>query len=104
MKVSNPSITWSNRTTLVTGVPPSKHGVVLNGRVVRDGPRSPVSVEEWRDKAELVRVPKVYDLAHEVGLVTAEVDWPATSKAGTIKLDFSGKSESQRCHRTGNGC
>ncbi|HRH97847.1 MAG TPA: alkaline phosphatase family protein, partial [Prosthecobacter sp.] len=28
MTVSNPSITWINHTTLVTGVTPAKHGVI----------------------------------------------------------------------------
>ena len=29
MKVSNPSVTWPNHTSLVTGVRPEKHGVFL---------------------------------------------------------------------------
>ena len=35
MTVSNPSITWINHTTLVTGVTPQKHGVLFNGLLVR---------------------------------------------------------------------
>ena len=35
MTVSNPSITWINHTTLVTGVEPRKHGVLFNGLLVR---------------------------------------------------------------------
>src|SRR5213595_1744143 len=38
MTVSNPSITWINHTTLVTGVNPQKHGVLFNGLLVRGGP------------------------------------------------------------------
>ena len=31
MTVSNPSVTWPNHTTVVTGVRPDKHGVLANG-------------------------------------------------------------------------
>ena len=31
MQVSNPSVTWPNHTTLMTGVHPEKHGVLFNG-------------------------------------------------------------------------
>src|SRR5262245_5930175 len=44
MKVSNPSVTWPNHTTLVTGVRPEKHGVLANGVLVRSGPGVPVFV------------------------------------------------------------
>ncbi len=35
MKVSNPSVTWPNHTTMVTGVRPRRHGVLANGVLVR---------------------------------------------------------------------
>src|SRR5688500_3265372 len=35
MVVSNPSVTWPNHTTLATGVPPAKHGVLFNGVLER---------------------------------------------------------------------
>ena len=38
MTVSNPSVTWNNHTTMVTGVKPEKHGVLYNGLLVRQGP------------------------------------------------------------------
>jgi predicted AlkP superfamily pyrophosphatase or phosphodiesterase len=53
MTVSNPSITWINHTTLVTGVNPRKHGVLFNGLLVRNGPTMPPAIDQWRDKAEL---------------------------------------------------
>ncbi|HZN10578.1 MAG TPA: alkaline phosphatase family protein, partial [Blastocatellia bacterium] len=77
MKVSNPSVTWPNHTSMVTGVQPDKHGVLYNGILVRGGPNRPPRVEPWRDKAEMVRVPTVYDLAYKAGLTTAQVDWVA---------------------------
>lgn len=87
MTVSNPSITWINHTTLVTGVAPRKHGVLFNGLLVRQPPLPPL-VEPWRDKAELVRVPTLYDVAHQSGLTTAQVDWVAILNSGTIDWEF----------------
>ncbi len=88
MKVSNPSVTWPNHTTLVTGVPPAVHGVLFNGMLLRQGPRLPVRIEPWRDKAEMVRAATVYDLAHRAGLTTAQVDWVAIQNPGTITWEF----------------
>ncbi len=88
MTVSNPSITWINHTTLVTGVNPRKHGVLFNGLLVRNGPMQPPKVEPWRDKAELVRVPTLYDVAFKAGLKTAQVDWVAILNSGTITHEF----------------
>src|SRR5262245_52515947 len=34
MEVCNPSVTWPNHTTLVSGVRPAKHGVLANGVLV----------------------------------------------------------------------
>src|SRR5262245_50487984 len=61
MTVSNPSITWPNHTTLVTGVRPAKHGVLFNGFPVRQGERAPVKIEPGHDKSELVHAVTVYD-------------------------------------------
>jgi predicted AlkP superfamily pyrophosphatase or phosphodiesterase len=88
MTVSNPSITWINHTTLVTGVNPQKHGVLFNGLLVRDNPTGALAIEPWRDKAELVRVPTVYDAAFKAGLKTAQVDWVAILNSGTITHEF----------------
>ena len=37
MRVSNPSVTWPNHTTLMTGVHPDQHGVLYNGLPERQG-------------------------------------------------------------------
>ena len=89
MTVVNPSITWPNHTTLVTGVTPQKHGVLYNGLVTRLGPGKPIRNEQWADKAKLVRVPTVYDAAFDAGLTTAEVDWVAITRPGTINWSFA---------------
>jgi predicted AlkP superfamily pyrophosphatase or phosphodiesterase len=88
MRVSTPSVTWPNHTTLVTGVHPEKHLVLYNGTLTRRGPDEPVGVEPKRTKADLVAVPTVYDLLHAKGLRTAGVNWPATRESGTIEDDF----------------
>jgi len=88
MSVSNPSITWINHTTLATGVTPRKHGVLFNGLLVRHGPDQPPVVEPWRDKAELVHAPTIYDAAFKAGLKTAQVDWVAILNSGTITHEF----------------
>jgi predicted AlkP superfamily pyrophosphatase or phosphodiesterase len=87
MKVSNPSVTWPNHTTLVTGVRPEKHGVLANGVLVRGASDVPVFVDGRRDQRELVRVPTLIDAAHAAGLRTAEINWPCTR--GSKSLDDS---------------
>ncbi|HUR56557.1 MAG TPA: ectonucleotide pyrophosphatase/phosphodiesterase [Opitutaceae bacterium] len=89
MTISNPAITWPNHTTLVTGVPPRKHGVLYNGLVVRQGTDKPIKIEPWVDKSRLVRVPTVYDAVFNAGLTTAEVDWVAITRPGTITWSFA---------------
>ena len=87
MKVSNPSVTWPNHTTLLTGVRPEKHGVLANGVLVRGGIGSPTKVDPKRDQRDLVRVPTIVDIAHAAGLKTGEINWPCTR--GSTSLDDS---------------
>jgi predicted AlkP superfamily pyrophosphatase or phosphodiesterase len=88
MTVSNPSVTWPSHTSMVTGVSPARHSVLFNGMLVRPGPRAPVKVEPWRDKQEMVLAPTIYDVAHQAGLTTAQVDWVAIQNPGTINWAF----------------
>lgn len=88
MTVSNPSITWPNHTTLVTGVSPRRHGVLSNWLTIPKGPGLPPATEPWRPKAELVHAPTVYDAAYRAGLRTAQVDWVAIQDSGTIHDEF----------------
>ena len=88
MTVSNPSITWINHTTLITGVEPRKHGVLFNGLLVRKDGVPPV-IEQWADKSRMVFAPTLYDLAHQAGLTTAESDWVAITNPGTINWSFA---------------
>ncbi|MFO1498383.1 MAG: alkaline phosphatase family protein [Verrucomicrobiota bacterium] len=101
LKVSNPTVTWPNHTTLVTGVTPAKHSVLYNGRLVHGGPGLPVRIEPKCDQAELVAVPTVYDVFHRAGLRTAAINWPCTRNAGTIDDNFPDVPEMVR-HTTPN--
>jgi predicted AlkP superfamily pyrophosphatase or phosphodiesterase len=88
MKVSNPSVTWPNHTSLVTGVRPEKHGVLANGVLVRGAVDVPVTVDPKRDKTDLVRTPTIYDAAHAAKLSTAEINWPCTRGAASLDDSF----------------
>lgn len=82
---SFPTVTWPNHTTLVTGTPPAKHGVIGNNYLDRKS-ASPVALipDPLFDKDQIVKVPTIYDAAHNAGLVTAGIVWPATRNARTL--------------------
>lgn len=88
MTVSNPAITWPCHTSLITGATPRKHGVLFNGLLVRQGTNKPPKLEPWVDKSKLVFMPTLYDVAHAAGLTTAESDWVAVTRPGTIAWSF----------------
>jgi predicted AlkP superfamily pyrophosphatase or phosphodiesterase len=80
-----PTVTWPNHTTLVTGVSPGKHGVIGNNYLDREKVKSiPFIPDPLFDKSEIVKVPTIYDVAHEAGLKTAGIIWPATRNAKTL--------------------
>ena len=87
MRPVNPTVTWPNHTTLITGVTPAKHGVLFNGLLKRD-PGVPPRVEPWLHRDEMVRVKTLYDVAHARGLTTAQVDWVAIQDAPTVTWAF----------------
>ena len=87
MRPVNPTVTWPNHTSIVTGVTPAKHGVLFNGSLIRQ-PGAVPRVEPWVDKKEMVRSPTLYDLAHGRGMTTAQVDWVAIYNAPTITWEF----------------
>lgn len=88
LRVSNPSVTWPNHTTLVTGVHPEKHGVLFNGRLLRSTSGQSVTLDGERDKTDLVAVPTVYDVLHAAGYRTANINWPCTRAAETLDDNF----------------
>jgi len=92
MRPVNPTVTWPNHTSIVTGVTPAKHGVLFNGTLVRD-PGVPPRVEPWRDKKDMVHVPTLYDAVHEKGMTTAQIDWVAILNASSIDWEFPERPE-----------
>jgi predicted AlkP superfamily pyrophosphatase or phosphodiesterase len=87
MRPVNPTVTWANHTSMVTGVTPAKHGVIFNGLLIRE-PGVPPRTEPWRDKKDMVKAGTLYDAAHARGLTTAQVDWVAIFNAPTITWEF----------------
>lgn len=85
----NPTVTWPNHTSMVTGVTPAKHTVIYNGWAVRGGEGEPLKVEPHVPRRELVSGRTLYDAASEAGLTTAEVDWVAIEKAENITWSFA---------------
>ncbi len=84
LRVSNPTVTWPNHTTLVTGVHPNKHSVLFNGVLVRFGPGKPVAINNGCDQQELVAVPTLFDRLHAAGYRTAGINWPCTRNAAGL--------------------
>ncbi|MDQ3441362.1 MAG: alkaline phosphatase family protein, partial [Planctomycetota bacterium] len=87
MRPVNPTVTWPNHTSIVTGVTPAKHGVLFNGSLIRGRGLVP-RIEPWVDKQDMVRVETLYDVAHARGMTTAQVDWVAIYNAPTITWEF----------------
>jgi predicted AlkP superfamily pyrophosphatase or phosphodiesterase len=72
-----PSITFPAHTTMVTGVNPSRHGVLSNEVFDPDGKLG----GGWNWYAGDVKVPTLFDRARDAQLKTASVTWPATAGA-----------------------
>jgi predicted AlkP superfamily pyrophosphatase or phosphodiesterase len=89
MHTINPTITWPNHTTMVTGLHADEHGLLLNGTILRTNGWPPVRVDPMIDKEKMVHAPTVYDAAHKAGLTTAQVDWVAINHAPTITWAFN---------------
>src|SRR3954469_5157395 len=96
MKVCNPSVTWPNHTTLISGLRPDKHGVLFNGILVRPGVGEPVAIEPKRDASELVGVQTLPDILHKAGMRCAEIDWPCTRNSPSYEDSFSDVPEQVR--------
>ncbi len=88
MQPINPTVTWPNHTAIVTGVDASQHHVVFNGLLEHPEKDEAPKIEPWRDKDVMVHSPTIYDVAHEAGLTTAQVDWVAIYNAKMIDWKF----------------
>lgn len=91
-----PTVTYPSHTTLVTGVSPSKHGILANT------PFDPYGKNwgGWYWYAEDIRVPTLWDAAAAAGLTTANVDWPVTVGADiTYNIPQYWRAESADDHK-----
>jgi predicted AlkP superfamily pyrophosphatase or phosphodiesterase len=88
MRVSDPSITWPNQTSLITGSHPDRHGVLLNGGLERRGPGELVKYFASRTQQELVRVPLLFDILKQHGQSSAAINWPCTRGSASIDDNF----------------
>ncbi len=85
MECSFPTVTWTNHTTLVTGVHPGRHGVLANAYFDREQRKKiPLIPDPIFNKDEIVKTPTIYDAAKGAGLMTAAVIWPASRGAKTL--------------------
>ena len=85
MEAVFPSTTWPTHVSLVTGVRPERHGVAGNHILNRQTGRvEDLTGDPIHDASALLRVPTICDRAHDAGLKTAAVDWPATRHATSL--------------------
>lgn len=85
MRASDPTVTWPNHTTLVTGVTPARHGVVGNNYFDRvKNEKVTLIWDPVLDKDQIVKVPTIYDIAKSAGLKTAAIHWPASRNARSL--------------------
>lgn len=89
MQPINPTVTWPNHTSMVTGMKASAHHVLVNGLIEDQRGDHAAHVNAEASKTQLVAVPTVYDAAHAAGLTTAEVDWVAIAHADLINWSFA---------------
>jgi predicted AlkP superfamily pyrophosphatase or phosphodiesterase len=69
-----PTVTYPSHTTMVTGVNPGTHGIVANPAWDPFGQ----NYNGYRWYEEDIRVPTLWQLAHQKGLRTALIHWPVT--------------------------
>jgi predicted AlkP superfamily pyrophosphatase or phosphodiesterase len=75
-----PTVTYPDHTTLITGVWPDVHGIVNN--TVFDPKRNFDGAWYWY--AGDIRVPTLWDAAHQAGMGTASVSWPVSVNATSV--------------------
>jgi predicted AlkP superfamily pyrophosphatase or phosphodiesterase len=89
MQPINPSVTWPNHTTLITGVNAAEHHVMANGLITLPGDGSEIAVKPWVPKEELVHARTLYDALAERGMSTGQVDWVAIYGTKNVRWSFA---------------
>lgn len=77
-----PTVTYPSHTTLLTGVSPAEHGVYNNYEF---DPGQDFG-HAWNWYAAQIRVPTLWQAAHQAGLRTASVGWPVS--VGATDVDW----------------
>jgi predicted AlkP superfamily pyrophosphatase or phosphodiesterase len=77
-----PTVTYPSHTTLLTGLSPAEHGIYNN---LEFDPKSTFA-NAWYWYAQQIRVPTLWQAAHEAGLSTASIGWPVS--VGATAVDF----------------
>lgn len=75
MKSVFPTVTYPNHTTMVTGVPPAKHGILSN-TVFEDGPTT-----KWYWDSNSIKSKTLWDYIQEKAKTSAAIHWPVTQNA-----------------------
>lgn len=89
MQPINPSVTWPNHTTLITGVTAAEHHVMANGLITVPADGSELQVKPWTPKEQLVHARTLYDAVAEQGMSTGQVDWVAIYGAKNVRWAFA---------------
>lgn len=80
-----PSVTWPSHTSLITGATAAKHGVIGNSVFDRRAGRELVYIGDPElEKADAIKVPTLYDVAHAAGLKCGSVIWPCCNGAKSL--------------------
>jgi len=77
-----PTVTYPSHTTLLTGLSPAEHGIYNN---LEFDPKNTFA-NAWYWYAQQIRVPTLWQAAHEAGLSTASIGWPVS--VGATAVDF----------------
>jgi predicted AlkP superfamily pyrophosphatase or phosphodiesterase len=88
MQPVNPTVTWPNHTSLITGVDASVHHVMANGLITFPANGAAPKTEPWVPKDTLVHAQTLYDAAADAGMTTGQVDWVAIYEAKNVRWDF----------------
>jgi predicted AlkP superfamily pyrophosphatase or phosphodiesterase len=89
MQPINPSVTWPNHTTLITGVTAAGHHVMANGLITLPADGGEVQVKPWVPKEQLVHATTLYDALAARGMSTGQVDWVAIYGAKNVQWAFA---------------
>jgi predicted AlkP superfamily pyrophosphatase or phosphodiesterase len=68
-----PSVTYPGHTTIITGVPPAKHGIYYNAPFETNGPGG-----QWYFHYDSIKVPTLFDAVRKAGKTSANIIWPVS--------------------------